>query len=56
MVQASLGKKPNPISKIIRAKEAGVIAQAVDQLPNKCKALSSNSSIAPFIPKEESLK
>jgi hypothetical protein len=42
MVQTSLGKKRDPISKITRAKRAGGVAQVVEPLPSKCKALSSN--------------
>jgi hypothetical protein len=44
MVQAGLGKKQDPVSKINRAKRAGRVAQMVEYLPNKCAALSSNSS------------
>jgi hypothetical protein len=39
-VQAGLGKKSDPISKISRAKRVGM-AQAVEHLPSKCKALES---------------
>jgi hypothetical protein len=46
MVQVSLGKKQDPISKITRAKKAGGVAQAVEHLPSKCKTLSSKPSIA----------
>jgi hypothetical protein len=42
--QASLGKNQDPISKITRAKSAGGITQAVQHLPKKCEALSSNPS------------
>jgi hypothetical protein len=41
MIQASLGKKQDPISKITRAKKAGDVAQAVECLPHE--ALRSNS-------------
>jgi hypothetical protein len=37
-----LGKKQDPISKITRAKRAGGVVQAVEYLPNKHKALTSN--------------
>jgi hypothetical protein len=42
MVQASLGKKRDLISKITRGKRAGGMTQAVEYLPSKYKALSSN--------------
>jgi hypothetical protein len=42
MVQASLGKKQVSISKMIRVKIVGGLAQEVHHLPSKCKALSSN--------------
>jgi hypothetical protein len=45
VVQASLGKKQDPSSKITKAKRAGGIAQAVERLSNKCEVLSSNPSI-----------
>jgi hypothetical protein len=35
----------NPISKITKARRAGGVAQAVEHLPNKHKALSANPSI-----------
>jgi hypothetical protein len=41
MIQAELGQKQGPISKITKAKRAGGVAQAAEQLPSKCKALSS---------------
>jgi hypothetical protein len=44
MVQAGLGKKQPPISKITRAKRAGGIEQAEQDLPSKHEALSSSSS------------
>jgi hypothetical protein len=45
MFEASPSKKfENPISKIIRAKRAGAVAEVVE-LPSKLKALSTNSSI-----------
>jgi hypothetical protein len=34
--------KQDPNSKIIRAKRAGGVVQALERLPNQCKALSSN--------------
>jgi hypothetical protein len=43
-VQASLGKKGDPISKITRAKRARGAAQVVECLPSKWKALSLNPS------------
>jgi hypothetical protein len=43
--KASLGKKWDLISKIIRGQRAGGMAQAVECLPSKEKALSSNLSI-----------
>jgi hypothetical protein len=46
VVQASLGKKPDPISKITRTKRARSVTQAVKHLSSKCKALSSNHSTA----------
>jgi hypothetical protein len=42
--QAGLDKKQDPSSKITRTKKAGGIAEAVESLPNKCKALSSKPS------------
>jgi hypothetical protein len=44
MVQAGLGNKQDPISKIIRVKRARGMARAVERLPTKCEALSSNYS------------
>jgi hypothetical protein len=42
-VQASLGRKQDPISKIIRKKKkARDVAQAIEHLPSKCEVLSSN--------------
>jgi hypothetical protein len=38
VVQAGLGRKGEPISKITRAKMAGGMAQVVEYLPSKCKA------------------
>jgi hypothetical protein len=46
MVQASLGKNQDPVSKIIRSKKAGGLAQVVEHLPSKCAALISNPSTA----------
>jgi hypothetical protein len=45
-VEASLGKKQDPVSKIIRAKRVRGVTQAVERLPRKCEALSSNPSIS----------
>jgi hypothetical protein len=42
VVQASLGKKQDCISKIIRAKRAVGVAQAVTHLPSQKEALLSN--------------
>jgi hypothetical protein len=36
----------HPIQKIIKAKRGGVMAEVVDHLPSKCKAMSSNPSTA----------
>jgi hypothetical protein len=47
-VQAGLGKKRDPSSKITRAKRAGSMAQVVALLPTRCEALDSN----PFPAKE----
>jgi hypothetical protein len=46
VVQVSLGKKWDPISKITRAEGSGGVAQMDLLLPSKCKALSSNTSTA----------
>jgi hypothetical protein len=43
-VQAGLGKKLDPISKIARVKRVGGMTQAVEYLPSNHKALSSNFS------------
>jgi hypothetical protein len=43
-VQTGLGKKQNLIFKITRGKRAGGMAQVVECLPSKHKALSSNPS------------
>jgi hypothetical protein len=45
-VQASLRKKER-LPKLTRAKRAGGVAQAVNHLLSKCKALSLNPSIFP---------
>jgi hypothetical protein len=42
MVQASLEKKQDPISKITRSKRVGGVAQIVGCQPSKSEALSSN--------------
>jgi hypothetical protein len=44
VVQAGLGKKQDPISKITRAKWARGIVQVVAYLPSKNEALSTNLS------------
>jgi hypothetical protein len=44
-VQAHLGKKPNPIPKIIKAKRAGDMTQMVEHLPSNHKTLTSNPSV-----------
>jgi hypothetical protein len=44
VAQAGLGKKRHLTSKITRAKGAGSVAQVVENLPSKYKALSSNPS------------
>jgi hypothetical protein len=40
----SLPKKARPLSKIIRAKKAGGMAETIEHLPSKNKAPSSNLS------------
>jgi hypothetical protein len=42
VVQSSLGKKQDPISKITRATRATGMAQVVEHLPSKKEALHSN--------------
>jgi hypothetical protein len=42
VVQAGLGIKWDPISKITNTKRAGGVAQVVEHLPSKFEALSSN--------------
>jgi hypothetical protein len=44
MVQAGLGIKQDPISKVARAKRARDMASVVKSLPRKLEAQSSNSS------------
>jgi hypothetical protein len=44
MIQADLGKQQGPISKTARAKRTGGVAQAIERLSSKHKALSSNFS------------
>jgi hypothetical protein len=44
VVQASLGRKQDIIFKIIIAKRAGNMAEVLQSLPSKRKALGSNSS------------
>jgi hypothetical protein len=41
-IQASLGKKQDPISKLTRAERTEDVTQVVEYLPTKRKALSSN--------------
>jgi hypothetical protein len=43
-VQANLGIKWDPISKITKAKSTGNMTQVVEDLPDKCKAWSSTPS------------
>jgi hypothetical protein len=45
LVQVSLGKKQDLISKIMRARRAGGTAQVVECLHSKYKALCSNPSL-----------
>jgi hypothetical protein len=45
-VQAALGKKLDPISKLTRREKVEIVTQAVEQLPRKHEALSSNPSTA----------
>jgi hypothetical protein len=40
-VQTSLGKDPDPISKVTSARRLGGISQVVEDLPRKYKALSA---------------
>jgi hypothetical protein len=44
IVQASLGIKGDPISKITNTRRAGFVAQVVEPLPSKHETLSSTSS------------
>jgi hypothetical protein len=44
IVQVSLGKKRELISKITRAKWVGGVARVVQGLPSKCESLNSNPS------------
>jgi uncharacterized protein YwlG (UPF0340 family) len=44
VVQTGLNKKQHTISKITREKRAGGMAEVVDYLPSKHKALNSNPS------------
>jgi hypothetical protein len=46
-IQVGPGKRQDPISKITRAKRAGVVAQEVEYLFSKCKVLSLNPRTAP---------
>jgi hypothetical protein len=43
IIHAGLGKTQGSINKITRAKRAGGMAQAIECLPSKHKALSSNT-------------
>jgi hypothetical protein len=43
-VQASLGKKRDPISNTTRAKSTGGMTQTVDYLPSKCKTFSTSKN------------
>jgi hypothetical protein len=49
MVQADLGKKRDPISKITTADRAGGMAQVVEHLPSKCNALNSTPNTTKII-------
>jgi hypothetical protein len=51
-IKASLGIKPDPISKITNRKRAGRVVQVVECLPSKHQALSST----PVPPKKEKKK
>jgi hypothetical protein len=51
MVLANLGQKGDPFFKIARAKRARGMTQAVEPLPSKWEALSSN----PIPPKTKTL-
>jgi uncharacterized protein YaiL (DUF2058 family) len=58
--QEDYGLKPaqrnnsqNPISKIAKTKEAGGVAQVIDDLSSKCEALSSNLSTVKKIHKKQ---
>jgi hypothetical protein len=42
MVQASLNRKQDPISKVTTAKRVGGMTQVIENLPSKNEALSSN--------------
>jgi hypothetical protein len=42
-VQVSLGETRDPIRKIMKAKRSGSVAQVVEHLLSKCKALNSNT-------------
>jgi hypothetical protein len=46
LVQADLGKKQDPISKITRAKMAGGMAQPIEHLLHRKEVQSSNSRTA----------
>jgi hypothetical protein len=43
MAQSDMGKKSDPVSKIIKVKKAGSVAPVTEYLPSKVEALSSNS-------------
>jgi hypothetical protein len=40
--KAYLGKSSRPYLKKVKVKNTGIVAQLVEHLPSKCKALSSN--------------
>jgi hypothetical protein len=40
--RSAWAKKRDPISKLTRAKRAGIMAQVVQYLPGKCEVLNSN--------------
>jgi hypothetical protein len=52
MVQAGLGKKRDPKSKITRAKRTAGMAKAVEHLHSKGEALTLNPSITKKIKKQ----
>jgi hypothetical protein len=54
VVQAGQGKKQDPVSKITRAKRARGVAQTVEDLPSKCKALKFKPQYTP-LPKKRKI-